>query len=337
MIPLERSGPIDVGGTEDKSLLPGIKGLVVRETGRGGFEVLSLPTRSAVSFSVARPWTIHALAGPSATGLTLLVENDMMAKRHRLVAVDTTGRREELFSRPGDALWGDNLRNREYVSDYLAVSRSGLVALGVDLTERQLYDPQMFVSEGDLEVWDPKKRSSRRYPVRALDLGASWFPDNRQLAYVALAPRSSLKIVPGFANSFRAEEVPAVHVLDTVTGATRILHIGMRPVVSSSGKHVLVADNSGHTLRFDFATLASTPVRFEGMYSPVALVGDDLVVYRGLPTRGTATGRTENNSPLVGPKPLLALKVGSIAKKTFATIATGIDPRWSVDFQPKTP
>jgi hypothetical protein len=60
------------------------------------------------------------------------------------------------------------------------------------------------------------------------------------------------------------------------------------------------------------------------------LVSDSVVVYAGLPTAGAPVGYSEHSSPLVGKKPMRALKIADLATGEFQTVADWIDPRREV-------
>jgi hypothetical protein len=64
-----------------------------------------------------------------------------------------------------------------------------------------------------------------------------------------------------------------------------------------------------------------------GLHVPLALVESRDLIHTGEPSPGAPAGTTVNNSPLVGPKPMLSLEVADIASGAHETLLDGIDPR----------
>src|SRR5204862_19328 len=90
--------------------------------------------------------------------------------------------------------------------------------------------------------------------------------------------------------------------------------------------------------KFDVATETLTPTHiprnFHGdwAHGPLALIGDDVLLYRANPPRDVAPKLTENNSPFVGPKAMLSLKLAELSSGRFQTVVADLDPRTSVSF-----
>jgi hypothetical protein len=75
------------------------------------------------------------------------------------------------------------------------------------------------------------------------------------------------------------------------------------------------------------------------MWGPIALATQDIVLSLCLPTEGTKVQFTRHNSPLVGPKEMLSLKLATVNANEFQTVVANIDPRTHISFgrvgQPK--
>jgi hypothetical protein len=329
-----------VKGPEVTNLLSTIRGYIVMPGTGGSIVATSLPSRrEKVVVPPKDPnhpniGSVHALSGPDAKGRIAYIAGFMSPKQHQVKVVSLDGKNAQvLFNRSGDALWDD------VISKSLALSSvGGKVVFASNLQAVQMKEPWALLQQGALEIWDIEKRGNRKLPVMALDQGFCWFPDGKRLAYVSLIPKAQAGQLPlgkeGFGRQFKGwEKVPAVHLLDVATGKTSFLHIGWRPVVSSDGQEVLVEDfdNQWRTVRV--SSRQSKPVRLPGNMGIVyALLKGGKVVYLGLPTDGTKIEYTQANSPLVGPKLMLTIKVANVHTGAFQTIVPNIDPRSEVSF-----
>jgi hypothetical protein len=89
------------------------------------------------------------------------------------------------------------------------------------------------------------------------------------------------------------------------------------------GRQRVVATDSG----------ASKPVTLPGYWgNEFALVKGRYALYVGHPTEGDTVRYTESNSPLVGPKQMLSIKVADIRDGGFQTVVRSVDPRRRLSF-----
>src|SRR6185503_2072972 len=101
-----------------------------------------------------------------------------------------------------------------------------------------------------------------------------------------------------------------------------------RSLVSSDGRSILVQGIGTEWMKRDVESGAFERVRIPGAFhgrdhpvrrlltyegGPLAFLDGDVVIYWGLPTTGTAIVATENNSPLVGEKPMLTIKAARLS------------------------
>lgn len=324
-----------VQGPESPGMVAGLRGYVVMNGPGGEIDAVALPSLAKAVVRAGRDTdnpnvgTVEALSGPDSEGRIVFIDNFMFQKRFELKTIRLDGKDEQvLFARPGDALWD------HVVSEQIGLAPiGGKLAFASDLRNAQMRNPSALLMEGPLEVWDLDHKAGRALGITALDDLFSWFPDGRRLAYVSLVSPArvpTLRLQPDkFGKSFaRWRRLPAVHVLDTETGATTLLHVGWRPVVSADGKSALVQDFDDRWRLVDVGNRTSRPVSVPGAWShALALLDGRIALYWALPTEGAKPGYTESNSPLVGPKSMMTIKAAEIDTSRFETVAPFIDPR----------
>jgi hypothetical protein len=217
--------------------------------------------------------------------------------------------------------------------------KNGKVALVAKLEDVQLRRPNTLFQKGKIEIWETEQAKGFETGVDALADTLAWFPDGRQLSYVDLVDRRKLsKLAEEFKEYWDVyaewSVLPAVYVLDTVTSEKRLVHPGRHVVVSRDGKAALISLSTSSDFRtwlVSFETQQVKAVKVPGGGS-IALIDQDTVVYRGLPTSGSEIRYTENNSPIVGPKPMMTIKVADIPSGKFQTILPYVDPRGAISF-----
>lgn len=67
--------------------------------------------------------------------------------------------------------------------------------------------------------------------------------------------------------------------------------------------------------------------RRHGLGTPVALIDQRYLLFTGAAHPQSPRELTVNNSPLVGPKTMLALKVMDLQTQAVLTLLEGVDPR----------
>lgn len=327
-----------VPGPESPNLRGKLKGHLILAEPVGGISSITLSSgvkstlRPPDFRDIADIPNAHSVSGPDTAGRFAFVDNRMVLKQHELhvMKLDGTGART-LFERPGDALWGDP------VGDHLALSPRGeQIALISDLTRVQMDSPPAYLGEGTLETWDIRKAAGTKHGITALDTALSWFPDGRKLAYVSLLPPGTLPPDPSGEDSVAGSfggwlRQPITCILDLDTGKSRPLHRGWNPVVSSDGKTLLLCDFETHWHLVDVHTGKSRPVSAPGAWGPpLALRDSKLVLYPALPTAGSKIQWTRNNSPLVGKKLMLTIKVADLDTGEFQTLFDTYDARMAI-------
>ena len=123
-------------------------------------------------------------------------------------------------------------------------------------------------------------------------------------------------------------------VRDVDLGTESLLSVGWRPVISFDGRSVLVSSLEGAWKVVEVTTGKSKPANWSGVVWPgaIAYPEDDVALFWCLPTSGATVKYTKNNSPLRGPKQMLALKLIGLNSGAFQTVLPDMDPRTVVSF-----
>ncbi len=325
--------PVTVPGPERDDLAAQLDGVILMDRPVGGMTAIRAAdgVQSEVRPQSRTKGTVHSIGGPDREGRIAFVANHMTEERHELRVVGGRGSGERvLFSRPGDALWPQY----HAMGAYLALAPTGgLVAFISHTRDAQMYHPQVLLTEGRLELWNTVRPFGQLRGTWALDARMSWFPDGVRLAYAALVPHPEAGALPLEDDSFGAQwarwpRVPFTYVLNTSTGRSDPIHVGTDPIVSSDGAAILVSDGDGRHRLVDMASRKSDPATLPGFWGEAfALVKGTFALYVAYPTEGLGGGYTESNSPLVGPKQMLSIKVADVETGRFQTVVRSVDPR----------
>ena len=334
-----------VPGLESKGLSKNLKGELVVDKPVGGLISISLPNKEekAIRIPGASEGTVHAVSGPDKEGRIAIIENHMVDDFYLLKIYQTDfNAPTTIFKQKGDALWGDE------IGDFIALSPTkGLVALVANLSAIQLHNPDAYLKYGYLEIWDTNLK--RKVPIQqqALEEKLSWTPNSQQLIFVQLLDqaeaaalhRQKFKTPSDYGKTdLQWQRVPVVSSLNLESGRVSRIFIGQRALVSKDGKEVVMRDYDNNWAIFsiegDFIKFISPPgiTRFGAIY-----FDKEKILYWGLPTEGSELLVTENNSPLVGPKPMLTIKVAELSTNRFETIIPYIDPRRELSFGLRSP
>jgi hypothetical protein len=340
-----------VAGPEVADLVPAVTGVIVIEEPRGGLVAVHLPRQEFTTIRPPAPPqpedrydipTIHTVSGPDADGRVASIEDhffvsDESTRRHLLKTINLAGTDDSaVFTRPGDAMWATSAAGHGEIGAHLALSpRGGRVAFMSGLKAVQL--PSALLQTGTVEIWDLQTKAVVGSIGSALDEGLDWFPDGGRLAYVKLVDaKEATGLMPtGFGTAFQSwPSIPAVFVRDLAQNTDTLLHVGWNPIVSSDGGFVLVSDMDGPPRMVNVSTRVSDPASWPGMAGSgaFAVIAPDRVLSWCLPTAGVETSFTTNNSPLVGPKQNLSLKLARLSSRGFQTVVPKIDPRRQVSF-----
>lgn len=339
-----------VEGPEDDIVLQNARGYVLVYGPNHDLISISLPTltKQVIKHREGDPY-VYALAGPDSDGRIVYVEDHFFAedktKKKHLLKVKFLNKPtdETIFERPGAAMFSDLIEKDISISP-----RGGKVAFVsnskfIDVTPEKWKMKVGGFWMGSLEIWSLEKRTPIAINLEAVaNRGTAWLPDGKRFVYTTLLPLKRYFELQGekseVKNLLGWEHIPTTMIFNSETGESQFLCAGWAPLVSSDGKSVLITDLiGGHTL-IDITSKKSTSVGWPGDWTgPIALIGEDLILYGGLPTQGTAQKLTGSNSPLVGPKRMGTLKIANLKTGKFKTVMEDVDPRGEVSFgQPAT-
>ena len=160
----------------------------------------------------------------------------------------------------------------------------------------------------------------------ALGQAVGWLPDSRRLVFAAAGPEGR-KVSPAPPPS--AQPDPMVCILDAGSGKVVALTKGHSPIASTDGKSVLVARGRG--MSWGTVDVASGKAQrlsgIPGLVRPLGCLASRHLVFLGQSSASAPEGYTTNNSPLVGPKRMLSVKVMDLRSGARQTLLDGVDPR----------
>ncbi len=355
------SGPADGGrpttfdGTESATLRDAVGGFVITAEPLGGLVRHDLAAGATTTIREAKPGQpiVHALSGPDRDGRLLVVLSESPAASLALLPME--GGAAQVIAR------GQDGAGFKFTFAAPALSPTGRHALVVR-DPRSLHmevEPKTTFHEGRVELFDLATGKPLALSMSGLAGSAAWFPDGASFCISALIspaelPKGAIETYHEKAHGTKSSvvpladrRVPVLFRVEVASGKKELLQIGRRCVVSSDGKSLLVQGIGTEWMKRDVASGAIAGIRWPGAFhgadhperrlatypgGPIAFLDDDLVVYWGLPTAGAAVGTTKNDSPQVGEKPLLTIKVARLSTGEFVTLIPSIDPRRNLTF-----
>lgn len=322
-----------VGGLAQYTL-PSMKEEFIRIPVQNRQRFIEKPSAYLRDIETERKGIVRSVSGPDSLGRIVYIENHMRAKKHKLKVKNlTNGVEDIIFTRPGDALWG------RAIGDELSLSPvGGLVAV--------LFNGD-YHKEGDITIWDIKSHQQLPFKIRGVDRGFAWFPDAKKFLYVKLLPietvldliYSGLITMTGIELDKELKDVnypiPVIYQLDLNTGLSMPLSIGMTPQVSKDGKYIISKSLDRSWTYYDISLNIFQKTFKRGMANrgPIALLDSSHALYWSYPTdEGTVPKMTTHNSPLVGKKQMLTIKIVNMKTGEFETLLPYVDPRTKISY-----
>jgi len=195
---------------------------------------------------------------------------------------------------------------------------------------------------GELTLVDLQTKAVRDAGIEVVgDQPISWSADGKRLLIVrsepveALPPWLAMDVVGDVGHA--GQGVPVIETFDVDSGAITMLAIGLQPLWSPDDRTLLYQPSHDRVATLDLVDHASRAAVLPGMSTryeaiAVAFVAPRKVLYWALPTTGTEPEFTPGNSPLVGRKQFVSLKVADLDSGAFATVYPAIDPRARVGY-----
>lgn len=328
---------------ESPQLAARLRGRVVVTRPGQGLAVLDL-SRAAAGLSPMDPRPLDAsgrllpileTSPPDASGAVAVLTPAEGERRHALrLLVPGSGPRL-LREGLGEPLWDRPVSP-------LALSADGrrlacVVQADPGLRHRPLHEGVLTV----LELTGPAERPAPPVslspplagPRLALGQRPGWLPGSTRLVYAAAGPQGRTLAQPPLPER---QPDPELRLLDLARGTDAWFAHGHSPVVSTDGRSVLFARGpSSELFVLDLDSGRERPVpRRHGLGVPVAWIDGRHLLYTGTSHPQAPRGQTTNNSPLVGPKPMRALKVQDVWTAEVLTLLEGVDPRIKVTAGP---
>lgn len=321
-----------VSGPEATHLLSATKGHVIYDVPVGGISGTSLPSLKTIIIrnQDKRNEPVYALSGPDENGFFVFLEKDVGVKHILNLSSIQSDKHEVIFTRPVGS-GGD-------YGEHLALSRiGGHVAFVGYLSFKQMYEPKAYIGMGQLEIWDIFRKNNLDTQIVAINNSLAWFPGGKKLVYSKFINRKEVptqdsgdKILLRFGKWI---EVPAVFVYNIKDGTESFLHVGWSPKVATDGKSIIIADFERNYYLVELSTKKTMPVILPGGIGKIiAFTSPNTILYLGAPTAGVSPEWTKSNSPLVGPKAMLSLKLLDLSTGDFQTVKNSIDPRRSISY-----
>ena len=196
---------------------------------------------------------------------------------------------------------------------------------------------------GELMLVDLRTHAVRDAGIEVVgDQPITWSADGKRLLIVRAEAEEALpqRLASGIDGpvGHPGQGVPIVETWDVDSGAITMLAIGLQPLWSPDNRTLLFQPAHDRVATLDLDDHVARDVALPGMstrYEAVAIafVAPRKVLYWALPTWGADPGFTQRNSPLVGPKQLLSLKVADLDTGAFATVYPALDPRARVGYR----
>lgn len=267
----------------------------------------------------AMPAPARQLSTPDDRGAVAVLTAAAGERRYALRLL-ADGRGRTVTEGIGDPLWDDPIGP-------LALSSDGRWLLAVAQPNADARFQQLLV--GPLRCWgtgDGRERTLSDRPALALGERPAWSPDGGEIFYAAPGPQGLSSAAP-LAPSMQPD--PQIRRWHPATGRDEVLAAGHHPVLSSDGQSMLLHLPGPRGWQWwHIASASAQPMApVAGLRAPLALVDSRYLICTAEPAPDAPVHTTVNNSPLAGPKPMLALKVADLHTGAHETLLDGIDPR----------
>jgi hypothetical protein len=271
-----------VPGPEDPSLVGRLDGVVVLRVDHSLVGLFFPGGEERVIRTVPLGWGIDAVSGPDRECRVAYIKAtyDGICEVRLVSLID--GREEVLWVEEDGDKYG------EVCGQTVALSPDGrYVAWVRDLWHLQKYDPDAYLTIGDVVVMDLNNKEIKPLKVHALaDFSKmAWYRDEAGdwLLYMTVAEPTGREGEEDFGSW-----VKVVRMVRPETGEDRFIHVGGVFALAVDGPEMVVGSWYGkRQWRIDLKTLSSREVTWPGNIYPVGLMArEGIVLYIGQPTQG---------------------------------------------------
>jgi hypothetical protein len=273
-------------------------------------------------------------SGSKAIKLLVYLRSDNVTTFH-LVRVDTQTKRERFLTQ-----WDTREPLEETYNKTLSISPDGK-QVAIVKNALNMRGASHIMKQGELSLYDLESDSWRALAIDALDGHPVQWLDAERIVFARAVKRDDvpahLITLENSSDEFgvvysRASFVPLIYVRNLRTNSERAIHVGRIAIAAPSGRELIVQDDARKLRRvlIDGDSYRSTPLSAPPMMTHDGVIGfasAQHVLYWSEPFAGRELQYTLSNSPLVGPKKLLSLRIANIDNGEFVTAVQRIDPR----------
>ena len=335
------SVPEEVWPDENGILAAQVHAWVVISTERGVLGLLETPRyKSGLRRhpSTVEPWTdpqgraraIWGVSNPSRNGGLAVLTAAQGDRRHAIWLLQPNADSRQILEGVGDPLW-------DHPMSAMALSPNGRRLAFIAKSDPSIrYRPLII---GNLSIYDVAKTDVVAYRSHlptfiddfAVNTRPAWLDDGRRLLVAVAGPNgraSSSARNPSAITHNDAE----IRLIDLESHTEETICSGHSPIASSDSKSMLFMRSDQNALyHFDLRSGQHRVIRrHHGLGTVLAFLDGRYVIYTGSPNPSAPVEQTTNNSPLVGPKKMRALKIQDIWTSEVLTLLEGIDPRRSI-------
>lgn len=305
----------------------GLRGILLLDRNREVVAVDVATGAETMILKLSGDEAVFGFAGPNRNGKVIVVVNDMMAARHRLLCVDLVhGTIETVFARKGDALWGHAIG-----TDLALADRADVALVFVGTGSKQFQDPPALMNQGTLQRIDLSTGKIDNLATDALGAEIGLSGDGKVAWYVAPCNRGKAKSLPGGSElEDSSSETPAISRIEDGKVTIVANGWGVSPIEKDGA--LLVYGNGTEPRRFDLGrgTLESLPLP-DYMRTPKWISANGIYITTAMQTRVADVQFTKHNG-LPGPRPMPRIIAYRPATRESALLCPAIDPRQSWSF-----
>ena len=274
---------------------------------------------------------IWELSNPDARGAFVALVTDEGDRRHALRLLHPGRAQRVLRREAGEPLWDRAVSGMALSPDGRRLAM--VVQTDPAVRHRPLHLGRLVVLDlaappgaDGLPPELPLPRAADGFP---LELGQrpAWINGGRQLLVAAAGPQGRAATDKPVAPALQPD--PQIELIDLDQQTRTVVMPGHSPMTGGQGAGFMLARGSSFNWsQVDAPGEGLRPVpRKHGLSTPVALIDQRYLLFVGTPHPQSPRELTANNSPLVGPKTMLALKVMDLQTQAVLTLLEGVDPR----------